>query len=389
MDVTAASGFLRFFNDLPDPRGRNKIHKLHDMIVIAVLAVICGAEGWTEVALFGRCKHKWLSTFLELPGGIPSHDTFGRIFSRLNPDAFERCFLAWMSALVALSGGRLIAIDGKSIRRSFEHAWDKSGMTHLVSALVNQGGNRVVFGQLAVEDKSNEITAIPKLLELMDLKDAVVTIDAIGCQREIAKKIVDGKGDYVLPVKDNQPALHQKVKALLDEAALGPVKDLQVGYFEQTNQGHGRIEMRQTWIVNDTQSLGRELLALWPGLANGSLAMVQRTRQNLGDPTGKITVVRHYFISSLAGCDNAAAEILAGYVRGHWSVENNLHWQLDVSFNEDQRRIRTGHGAENFSRLSRIALNLLKQDQSLKNGIKSKRLYAGWDNDYLLQLICQ
>ena len=389
MDVTAASGFLRFFNDLPDPRGRNKIHKLHDMIVIAVLAVICGAEGWTEVALFGRCKQKWLSTFLELPGGIPSHDTFGRLFARLNPDAFERCFLAWMSALVELAAGRLIAIDGKSIRRSFEHAWDKSGMTHMVSALVNQGGNRVVFGQVAVEDKSNEITAIPKLLELMDLKDAVVTIDAIGCQREIAKKIVDGKGDYVLPVKDNQPLLHQEVKALLDEAALGPVKDLLVGYFEQTNQGHGRIETRQTWVVNDTQYLGKELLSLWPGLANGSLAMVQRTRQNLGDPTGKITVERHYFISSLAGCDNAAAQLLAGYVRGHWSVENNLHWQLDVSFNEDQRRIRTGHGAENFSRLSRIALNLLKQDQSLKHGIKSKRLNAGWDHDYLLRLICQ
>jgi predicted transposase YbfD/YdcC len=389
MDVTAASGFLRFFTDLPDPRGINKIHKLHDMIVISVMAVICGAEGWTEVALFGRSKQTWLSSFLELPSGIPSHDTFGRIFSRLNPGAFEQCFLAWMTALVPLSGGRLIAIDGKSIRRSFQHAWDKSGMTHLVSALVNQGGNRVVFGQLAVEDKSNEITAIPKLLELMDLAGAVVTIDAIGCQREIAKKIVDGKGHYVLPVKDNQPALHQRVKALLDEAALGPVKDLQVGYFEQTNEGHGRIETRQSWVVNDTQCLGRELLSLWPSLINGSLAMVQRTRQNLGDPTGKTTIERHYFISSLDGCDNAAAELLAGYVRGHWSVENNLHWQLDVSFNEDQRRIRTGHGAENFSRLSRIALNLLKQDKSLKNGIKSKRLNAGWDHDYLLRLICQ
>jgi predicted transposase YbfD/YdcC len=387
MDVTAASGFLRFFNDLPDSRGINKIHKLHDMIVISVMAVICGAEGWTEVALFGRSKQKWLSTFLELPGGIPSHDTFGRIFARLDPDAFERCFLAWMSALVQVSGGRLIAIDGKSIRRSFEHAWDKSGMTHLVSALVNQGGNCVVFGQLAVEDKSNEITAIPRLLELMDLAGAVVTIDAIGCQREIAKKIVDGKGDYVLPVKDNQPALRQKVKALLDDAALGPVKDLQVGYFEQTNQGHGRIETRQTWVVNDTQCLGKELLALWSGLANGSLALVQRTRQNLGDVTGKTTVERHYFVSSLNGCDNTAAQLIAGYVRGHWSVENNLHWQLDVSFNEDQRRIRIGHGAENFSRLSRIALNLLKQDKSLKNGIKSKRLNAGWDHDYLLRLM--
>ena len=390
MDATATGGFLRFFSDLPDPRTGNHIpHKLHDLLVIAIFAVICGADGWAQVQLWGRCKHKWLVTFLELPGGIPSHDTFGRVFALLDPMALERCFLEWMAAVVQLSNGRLVSIDGKALRRSFEHGWDKSGMSHLLSAFVSQGDNRLVFSQMAVEDKENEIVAIPRLLKLLELKGAVVTIDAIGCQREIAKKIVDGKGDYVLPVKDNQPALHQKVKALLDEAALGPVKDLQVGYFEQTNQGHGRIETRQTWIVNDTQSLGRELLALWPGLANGSLAMVQRTRQNLGDPTGKITVVRHYFISSLAGCDNAAAEILAGYVRGHWSVENNLHWQLDVSFNEDQRRIRTGHGAENFSRLSRIALNLLKQDQSLKNGIKSKRLYAGWDNDYLLQLICR
>jgi predicted transposase YbfD/YdcC len=387
MDVSAASGFLRFFGDLPDPRGVNRIHKLHDLIVIAVMAVICGADGWSEVALFGRCKQKWLATFLELPGGIPSHDTFGRVFSLLDPDAFERCFLAWMSALVELAGGRLVAIDGKSIRRSFEHAWDKSGMTHLVSAMLSQGGNRVVFGQVAVEDKSNEITAIPKLLELMDLKGAVVTIDAIGTQRGIAQKIVDGGGDYVLPVKDNQPALHEKVKALLDEAALGPVQGLGIGFFEERDEGHGRIETRRTWVVDDMNSLGPSLLNLWPGLTGGSLALVERTRQDLGDLTGKTTVERHYYISSLPGCDGPAARMIARYARGHWAVENNLHWQLDVSFNEDDRRSRTGHGAENFSRLNRIALNLLKRDASLKAGIKGKRLNAGWDHDYLLKLI--
>jgi predicted transposase YbfD/YdcC len=387
MNVTAAGGFLRYFSDLPDPRGVNKIHKLHDLIVIAVMAVICGADGWAQVALFGRCKQKWLASFLELPNGIPSHDTFGRVFSRLDPEAFERCFLAWMSALVELSGGRLVAIDGKSIRRSFEHAWDKSGMTHLVSALVSQGGNRMVFGQVAVEDKSNEITAIPKLLELMDLCGAVVTIDAIGTQREIAGKIIEGKGDYVLAVKDNQPALHEKVVALMDEAALGPVNGLHVGYFEEHDENHGRIETRKTWVVNDTSSLGKSLLDLWPGLWTGSLTMVERTRQNLGDLSGKTTVERHYCISSLKGCDDRAARTMAGYVRGHWAVENNLHWQLDVSFNEDDRRIRKGHGAENFSRLSRIALNLLKRDQTIKAGIKGKRLNAGWDHNYLLKLI--
>jgi predicted transposase YbfD/YdcC len=387
MDVTAAGGFLRFFADLPDFRGVNKIHKLLDMITIAVMAVICGADGWVEVALFGRSKQKWLATFLELPGGIPSHDTFGRVFARLDPDAFERCFLAWMSALVKVSEGRLLAIDGKSIRRSFEHSWDKSGMAHLVSALVSEGGNRVVFGQVAVQDKSNEITAIPKLLELMDLKGAVVTIDAIGTQREIAGKIIEGGGDYVLPVKDNQPALYEKVKTLLDEAALGGIAGLDVGSFQQSNQSHGRIETRRIWVVNDMNSLGRPLLDLWPGLASGNLAMIERQRKDLGDPTGKTTVERCYYISSLGGCDNAAVETMARYARGHWAVENNLHWQLDVSFREDDRRIRKGHGAENFSRLSRIALNLLKRNTSVKIGIKGKRLNAGWDHDYLLSLI--
>jgi predicted transposase YbfD/YdcC len=387
MDVTAKGGFLRFFSGMPDPRAANKIHRLHDMIVIAVMAVICGADGWQQVAVFGRSKKKWLATFLELPGGIPSHDTFGRVFSLLDPDAFERCFLAWMSALVELSQGRLIAVDGKSIRRSFEHAWDKSGMVHMVSAMLSQGDNRIVFGQVAVEDKSNEITAIPRLLELMDLQGAVVTIDAMGTQREIAKTIVDGKGDYILPVKENQPALHQKVKALLDDAALGPVKGLKVGHFQQSGEEHGRIEKRQIWVVSDTHWLGEDLLRLWPGLAAGSLALVQRTRHDQGDPTGKTTVERHYYISSLKGCGNAAAQTMAQYIRGHWTVENNLHWQLDMSFNEDQRRIRKGNGAENYSRLCRIALNLIKQDKTLKAGIKTKRLNAGWDHDYLLKLM--
>jgi predicted transposase YbfD/YdcC len=387
MDVTVPGGFLRFFGDLPDPRGRNKIHQMDDLIVIAVMGVICGADGWAEVELFGHSKRKWLSTFLELPDGIPSHDTFSRVFSLLDPDAFERCFMAWMAALVELAGGKLIAIDGKSIRRSFEHAWDKSGMAHMVSAFVSQGGNRLVFGQVAVEDKSNEITAIPKLLELMDLKGAVVTIDAIGCQREVAGKIVKGGGDYVLPVKDNQPALRQKVEALLNEAVLGGIEGLEVGFFEQAQESHGRRETRRVWLIDDVSCLGKRLLGLWPGLAGGSLARVERVRQDLGDITGKITVEQHYYISSLKGCSHEAAEEMAGYIRGHWSVENNLHWQLDVSFAEDQRRIRKGHGAENFSRLCRIALNLLKQNTTVKIGIKGKRLNAGWDHDYLLRLI--
>ena len=388
MDVNVAGGFLRFFDDLPDPRGRNRIHKLSDMIVIAIMAVICGAEGWTDVALFGRAKHKWLATFLELPGGIPAHDTFDRVFALLDPDAFERCFMAWMSALVELSGGRLVAIDGKTIRRSFARAWDKSGACHLVGALLSQGDNRLVFAQVAVADKSNEITAIPKLPALMDLQGAVVTIDAIGCQREIAGQIVTGGGNYLLAVKDNQPALREKVQALLDEAALpGSIDGLSVGRFEHSKEGHGRRETRRLWIVNDVACLGARLLALWPGLATGSLMLLERVRQDLGDLTGKITTERHYYISSLNGANNAAARTMAAYIRGHWAVENNLHWQLDVSFAEDQRRLRTAHGAENFSRLCRIALNLLKGDKRVKAGVKAKRLNAGWDHDYLLGLI--
>lgn len=389
MDATATAGFLRFFRDVPDPRTGNFItHKLHELIVIAVLAVICGADGWVQVAFWGRCKAKWLATFLDLPGGIPSHDTFDRVFSRLDPDAFERCFLNWMAAVVELSAGRLVSIDGKAIRRSFEHAWDKSGMTHLLSAFVGQADNRVVFSQLAVEDKSNEIVAIPKLLDLLDLKGAVVTIDAIGCQREVAAKITAGGADYVLPVKENQPTLLDKTQSLLNDVALDHATGIgdkaHVGYFEQSESGHGRQETRRVWVTDQVQWLGTDLLALWPGLS--SVALVERTRQDLGDLTGKVSVERQVYISSLNGVD---ARAVAVAVRGHWSVENNLHWQLDVSFGEDHNRTRKGNGAENYSRLCRIALNLLKRDASIKAGIKTKRLNAGWDHDYLLRLISQ
>jgi predicted transposase YbfD/YdcC len=389
MDATATAGFLRFFRDVPDPRTGNFItHKLNDLIVIAVLAVICGADGWVQVAFWGRCKNKWLATFLDLPGGIPSHDTFDRVFSMLDPDCFERCFLNWMAAVVELSAGRLVSIDGKALRRSFEHAWDKSGMTHLLSAFVSQADNRVIFSQLAVEDKSNEIVAIPKLLELLDLKGAVVTIDAIGCQREVAAKIIAGGADYVLPVKENQPTLLSKTQALLNDVVLDHAKGIDdkahVGYFGQSESGHGRHETRRVWISDEIQWLGKDLLTLWPGLA--SITLVERTRQDLGDLSGKASVERQIYISSVKGVD---ARAIAAAVRGHWSVENNLHWQLDVSFGEDQNRTRKGNGAENYSRLCRIALNLLKRDTSIKAGIKTKRLIAGWDHDYLLRLISQ
>lgn len=376
MEAQATGGLLRFFEDLPDPRGRNRLHKLTDMLVIAILAVICGADGWEDVALFGRAKQKWFRTFLELPRGIPSHDTFGRVFARLNPEAFEACFAAWIGSLAESTDGRLIAIDGKAIRRSFEHAWDKSGMAHLVSAFV--GSNQMVFGQCKVDGKSNEIVAIPKLLELIDVKGATVTIDAIGCQKQIAGQIVQQGGNYVLAVKDNQQKLHEKVQAVMAEARQENLRGWSADYHEQTEAGHGRIETRKVWCVSDVQWLG-PVAQDWPGLR--SLAMLEATRQVSGQSP---TTEYRYYISSLDGGD---AQAMGACIRGHWGIENRLHWLLDMTFQEDASRIRKGHGAENYSRLRRIALNLLRQDTTVKASIRGKRKLGGWDHDFLLKLI--
>jgi predicted transposase YbfD/YdcC len=386
MDGQATGGVLRFFRQMPDPRAGNVIHKLHDILVIAICAVICGADGWAEVEVFGKSKLSWFKTFLDLPGGIPSHDTFGRVFCRLDPTAFEKCFTAWVAAVAQCSGGRLIAIDGKSIRRSFEHAWDKSGMAHLVSAFVRE--NTMVFGQLAVEDKSNEIVAIPKLLELLDLKGAVVTIDAMGCQKNIAAQVVEAGGDYVLAAKDNQPSLHEKIQKLMREAVLDLTKSkrtrsdgsdgsVRCDSVKTVEGDHGRIETRTVFVSDEIAALG-EVGKEWEGL--GSVVLVRSER----DLNGVVGSEDRFYISSVRGCH---APRLADAVRGHWSVENQLHWQLDVSFGEDDRRIRKGYGAENYSRLCRLALNLLKRDKSVKIGVHGKRLKAGWDEHYLLRLL--
>lgn len=369
------SGICAYFRDLPDPRGVNSLHPLSDMIVIAICAVICGADGWVQVEQFGRAKQKFFASFLELPRGIPSHDTFGRVFARLHPEAFEHCFTAWTAALAQAPGEKLVSIDGKAIRRSFLHAWDKSGMAHLVSAFVS--ANRLVFGQLAVEDKSNEIKAIPKLLELLDLQGTTVTIDALGCQKNIAAQIVKGRGHYFLAVKENQPRLYQKVQALMGEALLDGFQGMEHDYYEEVDGGHGRVETRRLWCTSEVQWLGG-LRKEWPGL--GLLVVVEARREILG----KVSIERRYYISNRA---KATAAQAAAAIRGHWGIENQLHWSLDVSFAEDDSRIRQGHGAENFSRLRRIALNRLQQETSRKVGIKTKRLIAGWDHDYLLGLL--
>jgi predicted transposase YbfD/YdcC len=375
MDAQATARIPRAFETMPDPRHHNIQHKLIDLITIALFAVLCGCDDWCAVAAYGRTKFQWLKTFLELPNGIPSHDTFNEVFARLNPDAFEACFRAWMQSMVELSGGKLVAIDGKSIRRSFEHAWDKSGMAHIVSAFVQ--ANKMVFAQEKTDGKGKELSAIEKLLEVLDLSGAVVTIDAIGCQRKIARKIRAAKAHYILQVKANQSRLQKMIARAIDGARLEGFKGWCSDSDEQTDGDHGRIETRGVHVIWEVSILG-SLADKWPGLR--SIIAVQRVRQ-LNEHT---STEWYYYISSLDA--RRTARQIAGYVRGHWSVENNLHWQLDVSFDEDQRRIRKGHGAENFSRLCRIALNLLKRETSQKVGIKTKRKICGWDNDYLLKV---
>jgi len=376
MDGQATTMIPRPFTEIPDPRRNNARHKLVDILTIALFAVICGADGWAAVAQYGRAKRAWLKTFLELPHGIPAHDTFTDIFAKLQPEAFARRFMQWMQSLVQLSGGKLVAIDGKSIRRSFEHSWDKSGMAHMVSAFVQ--ANHLVLAQVKTEGKGQELSAIEQLLNLLELDGAVVTIDALGCQKPIAQQILAAHGQYLLQVKDNQPTLHAKLQATFNDLILHQFAGVPHDYFIQTDGGHGRIETRRVWVCWEVGLLG-DVAESWPGLK--SLIVVE-CRREMG---GHTSTERHYYISSLDR--RTKAKRLAGYIRGHWSVENNLHWQLDVSFREDERRIRKGYGAENFSRLCRIALNLLKNQKTQTVGIAIKRQICGWNNDYLLKVV--
>jgi predicted transposase YbfD/YdcC len=387
MDAQATDGLLRFFRSMPDPRAANARHSLGDILTVAILAVLCGSDSWENVEAWGRGNAEWLGEFLDLPHGIPSHDTFDRVFGMLDPLAFETCFTAWARTLIGNSAGLFVAVDGKTLRRSFKHAWSKTPV-HLVSAFVSK--NQLVLGQLATDCKSNEITAIPRLLAMLDLAGATVTIDAMGCQREIARQIVGQKAHYILAVKENQPTLYEKVKGLMDEAILDGFKDVAHGHFEQTDAGHGRIEKRRVWASNDLAKwLGEELLNQWPGLA--SVAAVETTRQDLSDLSGKVSVERRYFISSH---DHNDAKLFARAIRQHWGIENQLHWRLDVSMNEDQCRLRIGHGAENFSRLRRIALNKLKRweitddrGKVRKASIRLKQKACGWSHKFLIEAL--
>jgi len=373
MDAKAPCGALRFFRPMNDPRKNRGIrHRLPDMIAIAITAVICNADGWEDIEMFGKCKAKWFATFLDLPHGIPSHDTFARVFAKLDPDEFESCFRQWMAHLSDTSQGRLIAVDGKTLRHSFDTASEKTAL-HMINAWCTT--NQSVLGQMVCGTKENEIPVLPRLLKLLDLNGAIVTADAMHCQKKTAKVIRQGKGDYLLQVKDNQPSLHENIELLFDQGLTDDCRGVRYDFAETTEAGHGRIETRRCWCSDDI--VGVAPSDDWPDLK--TVVCVERIRRIGTETTRK----RHYYISSLP----ADAETLLSCSRNHWGVENQLHWRMDVVFHEDARRIRKDHAAENYTRLSRIALNLLKADTSVKASIRQKRKLAGWDHDFLLNLI--
>jgi predicted transposase YbfD/YdcC len=362
------------FADLADPRiDRTRRHELLDIVVIAVCAVICGAEGWVDIAAYGVAKQAWLKTFLRLPEGIPSHDTFRRVFCLLDPSGFVACFQRWIEALSAGLCLKRVAIDGKTARRSFDRASGKAAL-HLVSAWATE--QHLVLGQVAVADKSNEITAIPKLLELLDVSGAIVTIDAMGCQKEIAAKIRQGGGDYVLAVKDNQPHLLEDIQLCfaqaLESAFSGPKKS----YHREVYEGHGRVETQHVYTILQPEGIRDQ--ALWPDLQ--AITLIYSERQEAGKET---TYECRYYIGSKA----AKASAYASYVRGHWGIENGLHWVLDVSFDEDHCRMRTDHSGENMGLLRRLALSLLKQNGG-KGSVRGKRKRSGWDDQLLVEVLC-
>jgi len=363
---------LAHFASLPDPRiERHRWHKLSDIVVIAVCAVLCGAESYPAIEDFGQEREEWLRQFLELPAGIPSHDTFNRVFRLLDPVQFQGCFLRWMQAVAEVTAGEVVALDGKALRRSFEKGTAKRAI-HMVSAWASENG--VVLGQRKVDTKSNEITAIPALLELLALKGCIVTIDAMGCQRASAQKIVEQGADYVLALKGNQPTLEQAVERFFVSGPEAEAHRTASDFSEQAEQGHGRVETRCAWISADLEA--EVQAAAWPGLR--SIGMVEATRT----VAGETSVEHRFYLTSLP----PAAAQFAQAVRKHWGIENQLHWTLDVTFREDQSRLRTGQGAENFAVLRHIALNLLRQEPSTKS-LPRKRLACALNPDYLLQVL--
>lgn len=359
--------FTEYFAELTDPRvDRTKHHRLDDILVITLCAVICGADSFEAIERFGKARYHWLKTFLALPNGIPSHDTFNRVLSALDPVVFATCFGRWMNDLCEATGLKPIAIDGKSCCGAPADTF--SGRLHLVSAWATE--NKLCLGQVAVEEGSNEIPAIPELLKILDLKGALVTIDAAGCQKEIAEQIREQGGDYLLAVKGNQPALEQAVQAVFERSAEQDFANCQTA--ATVEDGHGRHEERYVTVVRNPQGLPAE----WPDVA--AVVMVGREREVGGKNKSSV----HYYITSL----RCSPKKLAGYIRGHWGVENGLNWCLDVSFGEDANRTRDRNAGANLGVIRRVSASLIKQDPG-KGSIITKRLNAALDPDYLLKVL--
>jgi len=368
---------IEYFEGLADPRmDRTRDHKLVDILVIGLCSLLTGGEGFTDMEVFGKAKYEWLKTFLELPNGIPSHDTFNRVFSTIDPYAFLECFVQWVQDICPALQNEIVAIDGKALRRAYNEG---EAIPYIVSAWATNNG--LALGQVKVNDKSNEITAIPELLRVLELKGCIVTIDAMGCQKEIAAKIIDKQADYVLALKGNHATVHEEVKEFFDEAV--PVCAAQcadtvtpgtMDFFQTKEKNHGRIDTRQYWHSTDITWFADK--PLWKGLS--SFGMVESIRR----VKGKSTIERRFYLCSFP----LGAEQFANAVRGHWGVENPLHWSLDVTFKEDNSRARTKNAAQNVATLRRIALNLVKNNPNKKYSVRQRRILAALDEQYLQKL---
>ncbi len=376
MPANPTAGLKEHFGDLEDPRSDSgKRHRLLDITLIAMCAVICGADNWVEVELFGRSKEKWLRTFLQLPHGIPSHDTFGRVFEQLNPEQFQQRFRTWIAAVEEVTEGQVVAMDGKTLRRSHDRAAGRAAI-QMVSAWAT--ANRLILGQTKVAEDSNEITAIPELLEVLDIAGCIVTADAIHCQRETVEQIVEQKADYMLALKSNQGNLFIEVADLFDYAQEIDFRDIEHDFHQTVNKGHGRIEKRQCWTISDPDFLGYlQEFGDWPQL--NTIVKVQAER-HVG---AKVTCKTRYYITSLGN----TAKLALRAIRGHWKIENQVHWVLDVVFREDHCRVRKGNAAQNFAILRHTALSLLQKERSAKVGVKAKRLKAALDENFLMKVL--
>jgi len=382
MQSPATPSLIEHFKNLADPRmARTRDHELIDVLVIAICCLLCAGESFNDMEDFGRAKEDWFKTFLKLRNGIPSHDTFNRVFAAIDPKAFLECFLCWTQSVRQAIAQEIVALDGKALRGALNA---KESIKYIVSAWAD--GNGLVLGQWKVEDKSNEITALPELLRVLELAGCIVTIDAMGCQKKIAREIKEADADYVLALKGNQETVHQEVQSFLDETLAEKKKQRPAGAvvpkaaatlveWETVEKDHGRMETRRYYQSDQLDWFADK--DKWEGLA--SVGMIEATRQI----KGKISVERRYYLSSL----KLDVQAFARAVRSHWCIENKVHWALDVSFGEDQSRARAGHAAENLATLRRLALNLLKGEKTKKRGLRGKQLNASWHHPYLLKLL--